>query len=223
LFALKKLTSVILGGAFMKNKGKLLLSLLAVAVLAACALEVRGLFKAHTSLEFLQKGFLGRVKKVVVAPGAYNSLISLDGRNNVAKLTIYGANREKTTVSFKAPLENIPLNGSWVTVPASQTGQHYDLRLAAKRNIVKEDELRREWESCTYQRCHTRCTGTGENRECHQECTTYHGEQRVEYYFVHTYWDIKFKLGRSGNFSHAGYEGNRHDVAKDYTYRGSCR
>ncbi len=205
----------------MKNKKSLGSILIGLLLVSACSLNVDGIFKANTALEFIQKSIFGS-KKIPINAGTYNSTISLDDSNNTVDLIIYKSSRDKAKITFKAPIENIPLDGSWVRVEASQTGQPYDVKLAAKKSVEKENELRKEYEHCTYERCHTECSGSRENRECHDVCHTYSGERYVEYYLVHTLWNIKFKLGRSNNFGLANFNGDRHDVSRDYVYQGSC-
>jgi hypothetical protein len=198
----------------------------AFLALSACGLQVGGVFKANVNLAFIKKSFFGD-KTIQVPAGTYNSSVSFDGNNNTVELDLDKVQGKDQTIKFKAPVENMPLDGTWLEIPAAQTGQPYDVRVAVIKDVERETTLRTDYEHCTYRRCHTVCDwvsdGNGHShKECRDECQTYSGRQYVEYYLVHTDWDVKFKLGKGGSFSSGSFAGKRHDTDRDYVYRGQC-
>lgn len=187
--------------------------------LVACGLSVNGIFQANANLEFVKKGVFG-TKKIPVAKGTYNASVDLESKKVQLNLRADGKN---ISVSFNAPAEDFPTDGTWVRVPAAQTGQPYDI-LASALKVVRVDEtLHREWESCTYENCYTYCDGAGESRRCYRDCHTHQGERRVEYRYVFTDWDLDVRLQANASSDLASFAGEKHIVDKDYLSRGSCR
>jgi len=198
---------------------KMFSMLVLLAGLVACGLSVNGIFRANADLEFVKKSIFG-TKIIPVARGSYNATVDLDAKKVQLNLRSGG---KDISVSFNAPAEDFPTDGSWVRVPAAQTGQPYDI-LASALKVVRVDEtLHREWEPCTYQECYTRCDGGGDNRRCYRDCYTRRGERRVEYRYVFTDWDLDIRLQANSLSDLASFSGDKHIVEKDYLSRGSCR
>ncbi len=195
-------------------------------------LDVSGTFTAKNQLVFTQSGFLGSTHKVTVPKGTYGGSVNFVGSlighsNDHVELSLDNVQGHHETFNFKAPVSDLPVDGSWVELPGSQTGQDYDARVSILETVKRDTDMHQGYEGCTYQQCHTVCDDYTDNQghhhhSCHDQCTTYNGDRYVEYYFVHTYWDVNCNLGTGGAFKDASFTGHRHDVDRDYTYTGQC-
>ena len=205
---------------------------LGLLALSGC-LDVGGTFQAKTDLVFTQAGFLGSTQKVKVPAGTYGGSLNFEGSlighsNDKVVLSLDGVQGHSEAFEFKAPVSDMPVDGSWLEFPATQTGQAYDARVSVLKTVKRDTVLHQEYESCTYQQCQTACDDYTDSHhhhhhDCHDQCTTYNGDRHVEYYYVYTDWDVACKLGVGGSFTDASFTGHRHDVDRDYTYVGQCR
>ena len=203
--------------SMLKNK-KLIGSFALSATLIGCNLSVNGVLEISSTLTFVKKTIFGS-KTITVDRGRQNATVEISDKK--VSLQIRDSAGKNQNVDFKVPAGNIPTDGTWIRVPAAQTGQPYDVVTSVLKQVEADNEVHRDWESCTYERCTTHCRGCGDNRDCYRECRTYRGEKRVEYRLVYTDWNIKFRL--HDNAQVAKFQGERQDVTRDYLHVGPCR
>ena len=167
-------------------------------------------------------------KTVVLPAGVYEAQFRAESEDLVELRLKSGSKTHK--IPFHLP-ENfeIPSKSGRFTLPGSESGQPVDLQ-GEVESVTTESESYRGYESCSYSDYEEICERwVDSNGRVHYRCycqyrTRSDGEQRVEYYFIHTDKSITAQISRAGTEDALGeFAGDYRESDKVYTYTGECR
>ncbi len=189
-------------------------------------INFRGTFTANENLKLIHTTVFGNDKVRNVPAGSYATRFKFTSEDKV-KFTFENGDND-IEVKVKLP-ENrtFPREKGEINLPASQTGQRYDIKGFIDTRYSRSD-VRRERESCSYtvyrRECRTTCDRRGNCRQiCDRVPVTRYGYQEVEYRYRYTDRDLKLEMTVPGSDAIVGsYRGDDRDVQKDYVYRGRC-
>ncbi len=213
---------------------KAVLSILLILTASSC-LKLKGSFKAKEDLVFIHTTIFGNKKEKKVPAGTYQTSFKLQSENLI-RLTFKKENNENSKlVKIQLPEgTHIPRNNGQIILPASETGQKYDLEGAIDTE-QSTSGIYHGTESCTYTRyerhCRRVCRQTDDSssndRRCRRKCeyidVTYYGYQSVSYRYRYTDKRLTLEiLQPSTGQSLADYNGTYHRTQKIYEYRGLC-
>lgn len=209
----------------MLNTMRNMILLLALASITSCV-NFRGTFTANQKLKLVHTTIFGNEKTRTVPAGTYATRFKFSSEDKI-KLTFENGDND-IEVKIKLPENrNFPRERGAINLPASKTGQKYDITGFIDTQYSYSD-VRRERESCSYtvyrRECHTTCDNRGNCRQvCNRVPVTRYGYQHVEYRYRYTDRDLKLEMVAPGTDDILGeYRGDDRDVFKDYLHRGRC-
>jgi hypothetical protein len=195
-----------------------------------------GEFKTGQKLKIVHTTIFGNKKTKTIPAGSYRATLGFSSKTKV-KLSLKRSGKKDIDVKIQLP-ENaqFPTYQGDISIPASQTGQLYDLKGKIATNITRSGETS-TYESCSYtdrvRRCEKVCRNVtkpnGEvvrrcKRECRMVTVTLRGSRDVTYHMVYTAKKIKLGAFNPGSRTRLGdFQGNFNDSDKVYDYYGSCR
>lgn len=199
--------------------------MLALASITSCV-NFKGTFTANKTLKLVHTTVFGNEKTRTVPAGTYATRFKFTSEDKM-KLTFENGDND-IEVKIKLPSSrNFPRERGPINVPASTTGQKYDITGFIDTQYSSSD-VRRERESCTYtvyrRECRPVCDRHGNCRQvCDRVPVTRYGYQQVEYRYRYTDRNLKLEMVAPGTDDIIGeYRGDDRDVTKDYLYRGNC-
>ena len=127
---------------------------------------------------------------------------------------------KKKTLTLDLPKKlNIPNNGEF-SISAADLGQNFGAGGRAETK-VEDGPIRRENESCTYQKREYFCYVVNGQTVCREELRTVWGYRMVEYQERNTNQKIAVSFGQGENVF-ATFNGQRAFTDKIYHYQGQC-
>ena len=199
----------------MTNLNFFKVSVLAAFVALTGCNEMDGVLKANETLS-LKKG-----KKTVLIPaGQYITEVEADGDDQVeVKIRLNKDKSEK--FEFMVPKDSF--KEKTFRIPAEVTGQIYSLA-GVRDEEVTRSELRRDWESCSYDDYITRCATDNQGRtRCWSERITRWGQRWVEYIDETTVYSLEAQLLTAQETVAADFSGERTITERLYRNVGYCR
>lgn len=207
----------------MKSLSLLLITLL---TLTSCV-DFRGNFTANQDLRLIHTTVFGNEKPITVPAGTYSASFGFSSEDKM-KLTLKNGGKE-IDVKIKLPSNrDFPRNNGRINLPASRTGQQYDIT-GDIQSVTTYSRTYRESESCTYTdyrtECHVVCDSRGNCRNvCNSVPRTVYGYRNVEYRYRYTDRDLALELtvANSGRLM-GSYRGEARESVKDYSFTTPCR
>jgi len=197
-------------------------------LLASSCINFKGTFTADKNLKFVHSTVFGNEKTKTVPAGTYRTSFKFSSDDKV-KFTF---NREGDDIEVKVKLpenRSFPRERGVINLPASQSGQRYDIRGSVDTRY-SQSGVTRTTESCSrtvYRRsCTTVCDG-GNRRSCRQVCdripVTIYGRQDVEFRYSYTDRSLELELTVPRSDEIVGdYNGQDRETNKVYLYQGRC-
>lgn len=187
--------------------------LLSLALLFAfgCKEEIDGTLSVQRDIKLKWKtGYMH------LGPGNYGAEFRISSKDK-AKLSLHGRDEYH---SFRFPEgTKLPERRGEIFIPSEKVNQPYDV-LAQVDTHVRESNVRRDWESCYYERPYTRCDNRG---RCWTEYRRVYGQREIEYIDVYTDRDYSIDLLEPGTKSvSATFSGEHTSYHRRYLYQGRC-
>lgn len=198
--------------------------------------DFSGEFKTGQKLKIVHTSMFGKKKTKSIPAGEYRATLGFSSKNKV-KLSLKRSGKKDIDVKIKLPKNaQFPTYQGEISIPASQTGQRYDLKGKIATNVTRSGTTN-TYESCSYtdqvRRCEKVCKEitkpngrvvTRCKKECHMETVTIRGSRDVTYHTVYTAKKIKLGVFNPGTRDRLGdFKGNFNDSDKVYDYYGTCR
>jgi hypothetical protein len=198
--------------------------------------DFSGEFKTGQKLKIVHTSMFGKKKTKKIPAGTYRATLGFSSKSKV-KLSLKRSGQKDIDVKIKLPSgSQFPSFQGDIVIPASQSGQRYDLNGKIATNVTRSGQTN-TYESCTYteyvRRCEKVCKEiTRPNGEvvqrCHRECrkvpVSISGSRDVTYHMVYTTKKIKLGVFTPGTRTRLGdFKGNFSDSDKVYDYHGTCR
>ena len=230
--------------------GEMRLKTLAMAAVMTLGLtscdDFSGQFSANQELKLVHTTIFGNKKTKKVPMGKYKATLGFSSANKV-KLTLKEDNGDNISVKIKLP-ENrqFPTFTGKIDLPASQTGQKYDLKGKINTEVTRGAPTS-TYESCTYTRYVRKCERVCDapvnrdgdvvrdrrdlndrrNRNCRRTCrqvpVSVSGTRDVTYHYTTTYKRIKLGVFNPGSNGRLGaFKGDLTDTDKVYDFYGKC-
>lgn len=197
--------------------------------------DFSGEFKTGQTLKLKHRTIFGNTKTKKIPAGNYRATLGFSSKHKV-KLSLKRSGKKDIDVKIKLPDNaQFPTYQGKIDIPASQTGQLYDLRGRVATNVTRSGSTS-TYESCTYtdqvRRCEKVCEEvTKPNGQvvtrCRKECrmvnVTISGSRDVTYHMVYTHKKIKLGAFNPGTRDRLGdFKGDFNDSDKVYDYYGTC-
>lgn len=206
---------------------KPLLTLIPLLFLLTSCLDFSGNFEARQNLQLVHTTVFGNEKIENVPAGSYRAKVGFSSENKL-KLELKRGNKE-IDVKIKLP-RNIDFTNTRgeIKLPASRTGQRYDMEGFVDTNITTSRPFR-ERESCTYTDYRTECEVRCDSRNnCRRVCSdvayTRYGYRDVEYRVETTERDIDLRfVTPQSRLLVADFQGFDSQTQRIYLYQSRCR
>lgn len=200
---------------------------LAFALVAFSACEVDGTLTVQQPLTMTAK----KNKSVTLQPGSYRA--EVEAHDDKLEIEVKVGRDEKKITLRPADGQTLPKRNGQIFIPASQSGQSFDLNGVVNTVSVNGNKVWAD-QSCTAYRpvyvCQTVVVGYDRygnpiwRQVCRTENQPYPGRQEIEYYPVTTTTDVDMAFLNPGTTTQlAEFGGTRTTVRNVYTYRGPCR
>ncbi len=198
--------------------------------------DFSGEFKTGQKLKIVHTTMFGKKKTKKIPAGSYRATLGFSSSSKV-KLSLKRSGQKDIDVKIKLPDNaQFPTYEGDIVIPASQSGQRYDLNGKIATNITRSGQTN-TYESCSYtdyvRRCEKVCRDVtkpnGEvvkrcKKECRRVAVTIRGSRDVTYHMVYTAKKIKLGVFNPGTRDRLGdFKGNFNDSTKVYDYQSSCR
>jgi hypothetical protein len=198
--------------------------------------DFSGEFKTGQKLKIVHTTIFGKKKTKSIPAGSYRATLGFSSKSKV-KLSLKRIGQKDIDVKIKLPSNaQFPSFQGEIKIPASQSGQKYDLNGKIATNVTRSGQSN-TYESCSYtdyvNRCEKVCKEITKPNgrvvvRCHKECrevaVTISGSRDVTYHMLYTAKKIKLGVFNPGSRDRLGdFQGNFNDSDKVYDYYGSCR
>ncbi|MFT6070929.1 MAG: hypothetical protein ACJAT2_001834 [Bacteriovoracaceae bacterium] len=198
--------------------------------------DFSGEFKTGQKLKIVHTSMFGKKKTKKIPAGSYRATLGFSSSSKV-KLSLKRSGQKDIDVKIKLPDNaQFPTYEGDIVIPASQSGQIYDLNGKIATNVTRSGRTD-TYESCSYtdyvRRCEKVCRDVTRpngdvvkrcKKECRRVAVTIRGSRDVTYHMVYTAKKIKLGVFNPGSRDRLGdFQGNFNDSTKVYDYQSSCR
>ena len=198
--------------------------------------DFSGEFKTGQKLKIVHTSMFGKKKTKKIPAGTYRATLGFSSKSKV-KLSLKRSGQKDIDVKIKLPSgAQFPSFQGDIIIPASQSGQKYDLNGKIATNVTRSGQTN-TYESCTYtdyvRRCEKVCKEVTKpngqvvtrcRKECKRVAVSISGSRDVTYHMVYTAKKIKLGVFTPGTRTRLGdFKGNFNDTDKVYDYHGTCR
>lgn len=159
-----------------------------------------------------------QVVDVKIPVGAVSAKFEFPSKTQIVIQTKINGKKKTLTLDLPKKL-NIPDNGEF-SISAQDLGQAFGAGGVAQTK-VEDGPLRRENESCSYQRREYVCYIVNGQNVCREEVRTVWGYRQVEFQDRRTDQNMAVNFGQGANIF-ATFNGQRAFTEKIYRYQGQC-
>ncbi|AGH95172.1 hypothetical protein [Pseudobdellovibrio exovorus] len=175
-------------------------------------------FEGNLSVKY---AFLVKGKaNAVVAAGDHSAKLDFDGKKKITINLKQNGKKQKIELNLNNKL-NLPNNGSFELTAADLGGQDFSSR-GTVQTQTRDSELRREYESCSYQRREHVCYPTKNGVVCRDEYRTVYGRRPVEFIDRTTYQQLAVNFIHANGALLADFNGDKQSTERLYRYQGHC-
>jgi len=202
--------------------------LITLAVLLAVStgcVNFKGSFTANRNLKLKHTTVFGNEKNKNVPAGTYQAEVKFSSDDKI-KLTLERGG-DDIEVKMKLPSNRqFPGNSGPINLPASRTGQNYDIEGFIDTQVSRS-RVTRTVETCSYTRNERRCSKVcNGNRSCRTVCdtvpVTVYGRRDVEFRYDYTNRDLELTVLIPNGGQVGRYRGTDRESNKVYLYKGRC-
>lgn len=204
----------------MKNLFLLLTSML---TLVSCN-DFGGDFTANQNLQLVHTTVFGNERNITVPAGTYSASFGFSSKDKL-KLTLKNGNND-IDIKMKINGNSFPRNNGRIDLPASRTGQAYDIT-GDLQSVVTYSNYFRDRESCSYTEYRQECYPVCDNRGCRTVCNTrpvtVYGWRNIEYRNQYIDRTLSLDITTPNTRNLVGsYSGDSRDIIREYVYQSPC-